>query len=207
MASLAARHGLTGPEALHDHPENAALAARRASPFILQPGDVVFIPDGAPPKRFSAPTSKTKKFCAPRRMVPFRLVVRDLKARALASKRYRLRVGGREYSGRTGGDGLIAHDVPCDAECGELTLDLSDERDDMRVHWEIRLGHLDPIDETSGVKGRLENLGYDCGGTDGGFDDRTESALRAFQTLAGLEPTGHLDDLTRDRLKGAHGGT
>jgi N-acetylmuramoyl-L-alanine amidase len=59
---------------------------------------------------------------------------------------------------------------------------------------------MDPADEVSGVQARLNNLGFDCGEPDGVLDDDTKSAVRAFQVLFGLEPSGEIDDAFREKL-------
>jgi shikimate kinase len=70
----------------------------------------------------------------------------------------------------------------------------------------VRIGDLDPLEETSGVRMRLEHLRYLTL-----LDDRdVESwelarAIVAFQLDAGIEPTGSLDDATRSALRAAHG--
>jgi N-acetylmuramoyl-L-alanine amidase len=70
---------------------------------------------------------------------------------------------------------------------------------------ELAFGGLDPITELSGIRARLQHLGYLRGPVDGASDAGTERALRAFQEAQGLEVTGVVDDATRDRLREAHG--
>ncbi len=50
------------------------------------------------------------------------------------------------------------------------------------------------------VQQRLIDLGYLSGRADGIFGERSQSALKVFQTLAGLEPTGEADEATRQAL-------
>jgi N-acetylmuramoyl-L-alanine amidase len=52
--------------------------------------------------------------------------------------------------------------------------------------WPLRIGHLNPMDETpdegvSGIQARLRNLGYDVGPIDHRLGRRTRAAIRAFQ--------------------------
>jgi len=47
---------------------------------------------------------------------------------------------------------------------------------------------------------RLIDLGFLAGSADGVYGPKTEAALREYQSQNGLEPTGHLDALTLERL-------
>ncbi len=53
---------------------------------------------------------------------------------------------------------------------------------------------------TKEIQQRLIDLGYLSGRADGIFGERSESALKVFQALAGLESTGAMDDATRQAL-------
>jgi N-acetylmuramoyl-L-alanine amidase len=67
------------------------------------------------------------------------------------------------------------------------------------------LGDLDPVQEVSGVQGRLNNLGFPCGPVDGVLGSMTQAALRAFQAHVGIDPSGEVDTQTRERLVAEHG--
>ena len=62
---------------------------------------------------------------------------------------------------------------------------------------------MDCLNEASGVRMRLDNLGHYTP-----FLDDAEGALAAavssFQKASGIEPTGVVDDATRDALAKAH---
>jgi hypothetical protein len=66
---------------------------------------------------------------------------------------------------------------------------------------------MDPADEASGVRKRLENLGHLPAAA---VDPESEEillrcAIEAFQRARGIDPTGELDDRTRQELLDAHG--
>jgi len=78
--------------------------------------------------------------------------------------------------------------------------------DERTCAFDLGIGHLDPISEPSGVRGRLLNLGIDPGSidSDDAMEERFRSALMAFQRHHDLEPTGALDDATRAKLEEKH---
>ena len=60
---------------------------------------------------------------------------------------------------------------------------------------------IDPITEVSGVQGRLNNIGFDCGKVTGRMNEPTAAAIREFQREYGLEVTGQMDQETKDKLE------
>jgi peptidoglycan hydrolase-like protein with peptidoglycan-binding domain len=58
-------------------------------------------------------------------------------------------------------------------------------------------------DEVSAWQARLNELGFDCGATDGIFGQATHAATRALQTRASLPATGIVDERTRDAAREA----
>ncbi len=118
------------------------------------------------------------------------------------SEDYTLDIDGKEFKGRTDGDGRIECSIPPNAKIGKLTI-APNTPDELVLN--LQLGHLGPISEVSGVKQRLSNLGY-------GVEDLTEDltpeldmALQAFQYDYALDVTGDLDQTTRDKIKSIHG--
>ncbi|MFC1792330.1 peptidoglycan-binding protein, partial [Planctomycetota bacterium] len=77
--------------------------------------------------------------------------------------------------------------------------------EDTGDEFDLELGHMNPVSETSGVKARLHNLGYDCGPVDETMDEKTVEAIKAFQQDVGLSTSGELDQATRDALVREHG--
>jgi N-acetylmuramoyl-L-alanine amidase len=72
------------------------------------------------------------------------------------------------------------------------------------VTWTLAIGHLDPIEELSGVQGRLANLSYFCGASDGQPSAELDSALARFRHDEQLGEGSDLDDATRSRLRKRH---
>ena len=195
LASLAAAAGLN-EQKVWELSENAQIRQQREHPHILQPGDIVFIPEREL-RHEGRSTEQRHHF--KRKGTPVSLRVRLLAAGSpIANEAYVLKVAGRELQGTTDGAGLFEAFVPPDAE--EATLAMDHRRMELR----LMLGHLDPITEISGVQGRLSNLGYDCGGEEG-LGPITKSALKAFQETNQINITGEMDDTTRQTLEEKYG--
>jgi N-acetylmuramoyl-L-alanine amidase len=104
--------------------------------------------------------------------------------------------------GQTDGDGCVEIKIPPNAEKGILTVDKG--KDDERI-IPLDLGDMDPVDEVTGVRKRLSNLGYHCQ-PDGPEDaSDLQAALGSFQQDNSLQVTGKVDDPSRNKLKDLHG--
>ncbi len=112
---------------------------------------------------------------------------------------YVVLIDGKVTTGNTDGDGRIELSIPPNAQSGTLTLDPGTLKE--RV-IPLNLGHLNPINVVSGVTQRLNNLGFPCG--DGSDEEALAAALKAFQEKNGLEVTGNIDDVTRNKLRDLH---
>jgi len=104
--------------------------------------------------------------------------------------------------GNTDGDGYVKITIKPDAREGRLTVHKSQPEE--RIFM-LDLGVMDPVDEVSGVRKRLANLGFFCA-PDGPADaDDLVIALRHFQEGNSLNVTGEIDDPTKSKLKELHG--
>jgi hypothetical protein len=195
MSSIADQYGFFW-ETLWNHERNADLKQRRKNPNVLMAGDHVFIPE-LRPKEESGETTKVHTFRL--RGVPARLNFRmkDALGEARAGLRYTLTVDGQRFTGTTGDDGLISQVISPRAKKAELKLDNGEE-------YRFDLGHMNPMDYTSGVQARLKNLGYYRGDIDGSMSDALREAIRRFQGDRNLEVTGEPDAATRDAMSAAH---
>ncbi len=196
LLGLAVRNGLESWQDILDRPENAELKKKRADPGILKAGDRVFIPNREMRQEASAVDAK-HSFKVSRPKAWLRLAVKDAAGEALAGQKYELAVAGTAVSGKLPADGVIEQAVPVDTTEGKLTVWMDETATQV---WDLKIGHMDPAGEVSGIQARLNNLGFDCGESDGVLDDDTKSALRAFQGLTGLEATGEIDDACREKL-------
>src|SRR5215831_6546443 len=158
-------------KSIYNHPENSSLKQQRPDPNLLHPGDRVFIPD-LQPKELAAASDKLHTFVKKSQKLTLHLIVRDENEQPLASKPWKLELDGKKYSGTTDADGALKQDVPIptSSEAGKLECE--------GYHYPVRLGHLNPIDEISGVKQRLANLGFDCGSTDESITPEFTEALK-----------------------------
>jgi N-acetylmuramoyl-L-alanine amidase len=119
-----------------------------------------------------------------------------------ANAPYILVIDGAVSEGTTDADGRIEVPIPGNARLGRLTLYPGSEQEETLA---LRLGHVAPISELSGVKQRLANLTFDCGEFNERETPQLDAALRAFQTKHGLPVTGQADAATRDKLLAEHG--
>ena len=204
LSSIASRYGFASFRAVFDHPDNADLKKKRKNPSILHPGDVVLIPDKAE-KSAEIATGALHRFKLKRAKTLVRIALQVNGAFG-----YEVIIDGVSTSGKTDGASPIERDIDPHAQGGDLYLwpdtEGNDERRDGLQHIPLRFGHLDPVEEASGVQGVLANLGFYFGPIDGQLSDATRAAVWAFQKSAGLTPSGDIDDALRDKLRAAHDG-
>jgi len=201
LYSIAERYGIPSWEALRDHPPNARLCERRPHPQILQPGDIVEIPD----VRVGIPVAldrRTEFRQRPRPMQPLRLVLEHLDGTPMRRCEFRLEHAGGTIEDRTDGDGALTVELPIGTRTCKLVAG--------EYEFELEIAHLDPIDDAdddglSGCQGRLFNLGFFAEATDRTDADAFGPAITLFQVAHDLPCTGELDAATRDRLHGRHG--
>jgi hypothetical protein len=198
ISSIADKYGFF-PDTIWNDSANAQLKEKRKDPNVLYPGDVVVVPDKEM-KEESGATETRHRFR--RKGVPevLKIVLRK-EGEPRANESYVLEIDGELFSGTTDSEGRIEHPIPPGAKSGTLTIG---EEPDAEEH-KLMLGHMDPIDEVSGVQARLNNLGFDCGQADGKMSPQTVAAIKAFQAKAGLSATGEIDQATRDALVSEHG--
>lgn len=195
LESIAALHGLSSAERILALPENRELARQRVS-TILEPGDIVTIPDGAAPS-FPCAEGGSYRFKATMPRTRLALTV-QIQGQALRNAAFELRFGARKIEGTTDADGKLDVAVPPNVHRAALVFPKEKEA------FDLHIGHLDPIETDSGVGGRLRNLGY--GGSPASSADELSAALYRFRKDHGLslEAEG-IDDELREALRGAHG--
>lgn len=196
IASIAFDNGFS-PETLWNEPNNSELRAKRQDRNILLPGDVVFVPDKRV-KEVREATDQVYKYKL--KNTPEKLRLQLLKeGKPRPSEAYELEIDELRFNGSTDGEGRIEQSIPPNSKSGRLKLREGEEV------YELSIGHLDPLNEISGVQGRLRHLGYYFGPIDGTVSTEFEHALQLFQAAAGFEPSGDLDARTRDALREGYG--
>jgi N-acetylmuramoyl-L-alanine amidase len=203
LASIAKRYGFTDWNAIYGHDLNSAFRKLRPNPWVLLPGDRLYIPDKKV-KTESGQTTQTNTFQLTSQPTRFRVIVRNIDGQPLSGKKYKLSVGAATYEGVLPDGGLLDQSIPADALEGQLTVWLDDSDPDLMDTWTLKLGHLDPVESLSGVQARLNNLGYDCGPVDGINGPRTQAAVKAFQKDKALDVDGIPGPKTQAALKGEH---
>lgn len=192
ISSIAYDYGFF-PDTIWNDPANATLKRTRKDPNVLEPGDTVIIPD----KRIvqvSKPTDATHKFR--RKGVPkkIHIVFHGADSQPLRNRPYTFEVDGKFVKGTTDGDGAIDHAIVPNAQKAVVLFEDG-------TKFTLNLGFLDPVDTVSGVKGRLQALGYYKGEIDEEPSDELTDAIRLFQSSQDLDVTGKLDAQGKDLLR------
>ena len=193
VASIAMDNGFF-LDTIWDDSANAKLKEDRESPYVLLEGDVVVVPD----KRLKEEScADSQRHTFRRKGVPEILKLQFLSnGEPRAKLPYSLNIDGRWFEGETDDEGRIEQAIPPDATKGKLTLDNHEK-------YDLKLGHIAPVSEKTGVCARLANLGY-LSEADSD-DELLKDAVRLFQDDNDLEATGQINDKTRDLLRDKHG--
>ena len=196
------------PDAVWNHPKNDDLRKRRTSMHVLCAGDVVFLPDPPPVKWRSLNVGSSNSFVATPKTVKISVVFSHT-GKPLAGEACTVDELPALGSLTTDGSGALTFQAPVKLE--HLTVTFPG----IGAKYGLRVGHLDPIEEPSGVLQRLRNMGYTRRVPAGGAwralgpespeDAELLQALLEFQSEQGLPQTGILDQATRDKLADVHG--
>lgn len=132
LAGIAFDHGFRSWETIYNHPQNAALRARRPNPSELYVGDQIYIPDKTtrtvelrafgpnddPGRKYAFVLKTLKTYIS--------LYLEDEDGAPYANKDYEVTIvaGDKEetYTGTTGADGLLAQSVAPKARSCVITL-------------------------------------------------------------------------------------
>jgi len=204
LSSIAKQFGFADWRRIYDDPQNAAFRKLRPNPNLIFPGDRLVVPDREPKEVGRATNARHTFRTKGAQKTRVRLKLKDADDEAFAGRKYRLVIDGATFDGSTDGAGMIEHDIAADASDGTLTLFLDNDTSKPGIVWSLKVGHLDPVEEASGVQARLRNLGYACGKIDGVVGPLTQAAIAAFQLRQGLAVTGVVDAATRSRLRQLH---
>ncbi|MGH8003256.1 MAG: PGRP and LysM peptidoglycan-binding domain-containing protein [Limisphaerales bacterium] len=202
LPGIAKQYGFTDWKKIYDHPENQDFKKKRPNPNILFPGDKINIPDKET-KEESCPTEQKHRFKLLGQPLKLRLALKDFGSEPLANAPCELEIDGTVYSLTTDGEGMIEQPISNSAE--KALLRFQDPLVPFDVAIPIQIGHLDPVEELTGQKARLSNLGYYFGPVDGLEDEKLRMAVQEFQCDNDLKVDGVCGPKTQTKLKEIHG--
>jgi N-acetylmuramoyl-L-alanine amidase len=203
LSSLAYQYKLAGWSEIYDDPNNADLRAQRPNANVLYPGDQVYIPD--PKQREDdATTDQRHIFVVTYPPTYINIRLQNLAQEPITNARYELKLETITLNGTTDDNGWIRSQIPACAELGTLKVWPYPDDDDSVIEVDAKLGWLDPLETTRGVKGRLNNLGYDCGELNDVEDDLYRATVGQFQHNNGLDVDGIVSPPTRAALENLH---
>ena len=201
LSQIAEKYGFRDDRTIWDFAGNAALKKTR-NPNVLLPGDTIQIPEKTQ-KLENRSTGQLSYFKVAGKKLILHLALRDFDDQPLANTKCQVEVEGKSTSLTTDGDGHVK--VPVSRTAKEATLTFKDPLVPFDVSIPIKIGHLDPVEEISGQKARLSNLGYITRPLEEVDDTIFDRTVQEFQCDMGLPVTGECDAATRDKLKQAHG--
>lgn len=203
LTKLAARFDFDADRVWNDA-ANADLRATRPNREILQPGDVLRIPTrGREGDRITAGGAHTFRRVVP--TVGVRLVLKTTDGQPAAGHTFQIEglpAGTESSTGTVGDDGVVQFRAPVGVDSVRLVLESTSPP--MRRSLLVRIGHMDPVDEPSGVQKRLQHLGF--GPRIALWDEPLRrAAIESFQRWRELPVTGEPDDATQRALVEANG--
>ena len=179
LSKIARKYGFSDYRTIWDHPKNATLKQTRKNPNVLFPGDRLFIPDREE-KQEARVTDKRHRFQLKRPSLMLRIVVEDAFERPVSSAPFELHVGSEGQTLKSDGRGKVEQSIPETSELATLIIK-TPATPVNEVPIAVKIGHLDPVEEVPGQKGRLKNLGYYAGAIDSKVDAEFRSAVEEFQ--------------------------
>lgn len=208
VSKISAQYGIADWRRVWNDSKNSGLVQKRKEPNVIYPGDRLFIPE-LELRQENCLTDKRHQFQLVTSKKKLRLVLANWKQEPRVGVPCRLEINNKLWGSptKTDGQGKVEFDIPEWVTVAQFLVG-----SDGSESYEVRVGHLDPIDEVSGYQQRLSNLGYNPGEIDGIDGPKTKSAIRLFQDsenyLAGsevLKVDGIMGPKTKEKLEQRHG--
>lgn len=202
LSSIAKKFGIGDWKRIYDHPKNKEFKEKRPDPNVIYPGDKLFIPEQEyieiEPKRVNPNVQKIVVSDLEKETI--QIIFKDEEGKPVANQPYKFKIGGYEKEGTTDGNGKMIEEIEAKyIECGTYSLFMGGRE------LLLNIGHLDPVNEITGIQARLDNLGYDVGPIDGIIGPKTKEAIKTFQRDHGLKDDGIAGPKTQDTLKQVYG--
>ncbi len=196
LASIALKYGFVDYHTIWNHPQNAEIKHVRKDPFVLHPGDRIYIPTKSQKKEAVESSDRHSFVLAPRKIF-LRLLLGDFYGLPIANAAYLLETETKTFQLVTDGSGVISQEIPRDARIAKLAI--------LDQVLTIHIGSLDPADARTGQQARLNNLGYWTGEIGSADEDGFRSAVEEFQCDHELPVNGICDTRTQEMLTEVHG--
>ncbi len=121
ISSLAKKFGFRDPETLLNFCENSKLKTKRDNPHVLNPGDMLVIPEKAQ-KQESCETEQRHRFKVGGNRLKLRLILRNSSGEPIARRNCILELDGSQYPLTTDSDGRVEQAISPTAKKGRLIL-------------------------------------------------------------------------------------
>ena len=195
LVSIAQKYQIADWESLYNHTANKRLQRTRPNPFLLYPGDVVYIPESEPIMGKHS-TDAVHKMTVTVPKVKIKLKFVEAGEFPLGGKSYELEVQGQKITGSLTGDGVLETQIPVSARTGVLTVIQDPADPDQNQVMNLNFSHQDPIDQVIGLQTVLKNLGFYHGKIDDDYGYFTRKAIIEFQQKNNLPADGELNSTT-----------
>ncbi len=207
VSKISDQYGIDDWLRVWNHPNNSELRQKRQEPYVLCPGDLLFIPEREL-RVENCPTDNKYCFSLSIGKKKLKLVLVDPEHKPRTGIACALEIDNRLWANtETDEQGKVEFEIPDQASAARLFV--GEDRSEI---YEVGVGHLDPMDEVTGYQQRLSNLGYYSGEIDGIDGFLTKSAVRSFQDyenfMAGaevLKVDGIMGPNTKAKLELRHG--
>ncbi|VUD46700.1 hypothetical protein TDB9533_00876 [Thalassocella blandensis] len=206
LSKIARQYGYFDYRKIYDHPDNEDFRELRDNPNVLFPGDKIVIPDKeAEVATLATSSTHTFQLLTPQQD-KLSIKLQNIYGNAWDGKKAKLTLGDQVIEQVLDDSGVISVEIIDDSQdCGFIELYLDEESDEPTEKIEIKINHLDPVTENTGIQARLKNLGYDCGPIDGKIGKITKECIEAFQADNELVVDGIAGPNTQAKLKELYG--
>ncbi len=205
VSAIAQKYGFPNWKALYDHPDNQSFKALRPDPSLIFPGDKIAIPE-IKKAIFKAKLNKKQAFRSQIKKETISLKVGAIGGKLWCDRKVELEVDGDTIESKTDAEGVAQFKLPKNhSNNAILSIYTPKETTIPSYRVEVKLGHLDPIEEIIGQKARLIALGYDCGSLTNTTTNLFEETIKAFQLNFDLKVDGICGPQTQKQLKQEYG--
>ena len=179
LSGIAKVYGFQSYNKIWNHAANTALKAKRKNPNVLLPRDEVFVPDRED-KSFDILTDHRHRSKLSIERLFIKITVERAYAQPIAQTPCELIVDVDKFEITSDSSGLVEHEISATENAATLIVKDKTSLQKVEVPLDLRIllkiGYLDPVEDVSGQRARLRNLGYYRGEPD--ETDDAEKGLR-----------------------------